>query len=128
MVKTFSDLDRKFGYTYPKTTTVTTPAGLVMNASILKDYIDADGNGIPEQVSEQRTVNGKSASMVQDVAQSRLSVTTPAGRTSTTTYNPATLRPLTSQTPGLFTTSYLYYPDGRIQSVVMGGSECDLDL
>jgi len=72
--KTFSGLDREFGYISPTRTTITSPAGRMRESNLVKTYTDADTNGIPEQVHEQRTLNGKSSALVQDIGQSRLAV------------------------------------------------------
>jgi len=109
-VQTFSDLDREFGYIAPTRTTITSPAGLIRESSLVKAYTDADTNGIPELVTEQRTLNGRSSVLVQDIGQSRLSMTSPAGRSVTTSYDPATLRPLSVQTAGLLPTTYQFMP------------------
>ena len=109
-----------FGYTYLKESTITTPAGLVQNINIGKTYLDSDLNGIPEQVTNTITMNGRLITQTHDVTNAIQIMTSPENRVVTTTYDPGTLLPLTSQVAGLYPVEYSYFADGKVESVTSG--------
>ena len=119
-VETFSDLDRAYGFTYTKSSTVSTPAGLTMESSISKNYVDVDFDGIMETVTRQVTTNSKTTTMVHDVVNSSNTITSPEERVVSMSYDPSTLRLLQSTVPDLYATDYNYLSDGKLQSVTTG--------
>ncbi len=119
-VEIYSDLDRKYGYTYLKASSATTPAGLTLQTSVFKDYVDVDLDGLPETVTNLITVNGKTTTVVHDVQSATNTITSPENRTVTSTYDPNTLLPLRSSIPGMNVTEYNYYSDGKLKTVTTG--------
>ncbi|MFW8600942.1 RHS repeat domain-containing protein [Desulfobacterota bacterium M19] len=114
------DLDRRYGYSFPQQVDITSPAGLHRKTKVQRDYLDQNLDGLPEQVTTQTSVNGRTTTLIHDVEHSRLHSISPAGRTVTTSYDPQTMLPLTIDIPGLNTTSYSYFANGRPQSVTTG--------
>ena len=93
------DLDPEHDYEYLKNLTVTSPAGLTLNAETSRVYAGA-------AVTETATVNGKTATSVHDVSASTVTVTSPENRTATLTYDPNTLLTESVSIPDLEPTSY----------------------
>jgi YD repeat-containing protein len=119
-VETWNDLDRWYGYTYQQASRVTTPTGLELTTSVVKDYSDADSDNLPEKITSQVTVNGKTTSLVHDTLNSSRVITSPENRTVSTKYDPNSLLTTSTTVPGLFSTQYSYLSDGKLQSVAMG--------
>jgi hypothetical protein len=99
-VKSSSDLDSWFDHTNVESTTMTTPAGLSLTTSIDWAYGDSDADGQFESVTNTVAVNNKAATVLHDVVNATRKVTSPEGRTITTSYDPNTLLPLSTAVPG----------------------------
>ena len=119
-IETFSDLDSWFGNTYTRSATVSTPAELALTTSVAKEYTDADHDDFPDTVTTRITANNKVSTLVHDVLNSTNTITSPEGRSVTTSYNPTTLQTIQSQVPELHPTDYSYRSDGKLQSVATG--------
>ncbi len=119
-VETHSKVDPKHGYVYLDSIKATTYHGLELQSSLLKDYIDADLDSIPELVTHTITTNGKTATMVHDVLNSTRTSISAENRSAISSYDPNTLLPLTSSIPGLLDTEYSYFDDGKLQTVTTG--------
>ena len=83
-------------------------------------FTDKGGDDQLEAVTATATVNGNRTTVRHDIANAAQTVTSPEGRTVTTTYDPNTLQPLGVSTPGLLGAIYEYRPDGRLVAVSSG--------
>ncbi len=119
-IESSSDLDYWFDHTFVRSSKTTTPAGLSRATAIDRTYTDADADGQLEAVTATTTVNGNRTTVRHDIANAAQTVTSPEGRTVTTTYDPNTLQPLGVSTPGLLAATYEYRPDGRLVAVSSG--------
>jgi RHS repeat-associated protein len=119
-VESSSGLDYWFDHTYLTSSRVTTPAGLSLATTIDKAYVDSDADGQFEAVVDTVTVNGKAATAKHDIVNAKHTITSPEGRTITTSYDPNTLQPLSTAVPGLLATEYDYQADGKLLSVTSG--------
>ncbi len=114
------DYDPEYKTKYIKEMSAQTPAGLIMQTTSSRTYTDTNTDGAVDHIERTVTVNGKTSSSVNDTLTSQITQTSPLGRAVTTTYDPATLLTSKVSAPGLLDTDYLYYPDGRLQSVTTG--------
>jgi RHS repeat-associated protein len=119
-IESSSDLDYWFDHTFVRSSKTTTPAGLSRATAIDRIYTDTDADGQLEAVTATATVNGNRTTVRHDIANAAQTVTSPEGRTVTTTYDPNTLQPLGVSTPGLLAATYEYRPDGRLVAVSSG--------
>ena len=111
------DVDPLYKRGVLKDVTESTPAGLKKVTVRGKTYQDTDSDGIPDLITETIKVNGNQISIVKNVLESRIVITTPEGRTSTNMYDPDTLLIETVGTPGLYDKNYVYDSRGRLTSI-----------
>jgi RHS repeat-associated protein len=117
------DVDREYGFQYVKGMWEDTPGGLQRVTQRAKTYQDTDADEVPDRITEQVTVNNKATALVNDTLASTRTLTSPAGRTVTTLYDPDTLLTNTLSIPGLFDTNYGYDTKGRLTSITTNTRE-----
>ncbi|MDY6792391.1 MAG: Ig-like domain-containing protein, partial [Thermodesulfobacteriota bacterium] len=120
------DVDSEYKFKYVKDMHETSPSGLEKIVLREKTYEDTNSDEIKDLITQTVTVNGKVTSLVNNVLQSKKTVTAPEGRTVTTQYNPATLLTESVSIRGLNTTNYGYNPQGRLTSIITGTREATL--
>ncbi len=116
-------LDSEYGFDYVKQMSETTPSGLKRSITHQKTYVDSNADKIPDQITEIAMVNGKATTISTDALQSSKFVTSPAGRTVTTLYDPTTLLTTSLSIPELFETTFSYNERGRITSIITNTRE-----
>jgi YD repeat-containing protein len=82
-----------------------------------KTYQDTNADTIPDLITEKVTVNGKALSFTTNTIQSKKTVTSPVGRTTTTFYDPNNLLTTRVSIPGLYDTNFGYDTRGRLTSI-----------
>jgi RHS repeat-associated protein len=119
--------DPRFGMLSPRleTLTVTTPGGLASTTTSTRTATFVDPAGDPKEpanvasVTDTVTVNGKTATSVQDLVARRTTTTSPEGRQSTTTLD-VFGRPTEIALPGVAPVQYGYEARGRLQTLTQG--------
>ncbi|MFH1674773.1 MAG: RHS repeat-associated core domain-containing protein [Pseudomonadota bacterium] len=107
-------LDPEFKFKYVTEMNETTQSGLVRTTTRDKTYVDTDGDELTDLITETVTVNGKTATVTQDVNQGQITSTSPEGRQVATLYDPATLLAGSIEVPGLYATYLGYDERGRL--------------
>ncbi|GBC62894.1 hypothetical protein DENIS_3878 [Desulfonema ishimotonii] len=122
------DFDSEYKFRYLKKVSESTEAGLTRVVEKNRTYEETDGDSAngPDIITDTVTVNGNPTTVVKDIRQSRITATSPEGRTVTTLYDPDTLLTEKVSIPGLNDTTYAYYDDGRLRQVVTGTREYSL--
>ena len=110
-------VDSRYKYQFAREMTETTPGGLTKDTVRDKTYQDTDSNALPDLITENVTVNGKLTTLVTDTLQGTKTVTSPAGRTVTTSYDANSLLTTSLSIPGLYDTDYGYDARGRLSSI-----------
>jgi RHS repeat-associated protein len=110
-------LDSEYKFKFVKEMTESTPAGLTKTTLRDKTYQDTNSDDVPDRITETVTVNGKATSLVTNTLQATKTITTPAGRSVATNYDPITLVTTSLSIPGLYDTTYGYDPNGRLTSI-----------
>jgi len=82
-----------------------------------KVYQDTDADTIPDLISEKITLNGKLTTFVTNTLQSKKTLTSAVGRTTTTFYDPNNLLATKLTIPGLYDTNFGYDTRGRLTSI-----------
>ena len=113
-------LDPLYDTKYLVKSVTQTPSGLKATTTFAREYVDADKNKLPEMATRRATRNGKTATVIDDIAAGKITYTSPAGRTSTTIYNVVNLLTQSSSAPGLATTNYTYDDSGRATKIQTG--------
>jgi RHS repeat-associated protein len=113
-----SGVDSQYLFKRVKEIQESTPFGLTRTTELAKTYEDTDSDGVTDLITETVSINGKATTLANNVLQSQKTVTSPEGRTVTTTYDPATLLTGGISIPGLHNTSYGYDTRGRPISMV----------
>ena len=111
------DIDPEYKFKYVKEMTETTPSALEKVTLRNKVYQDTDLDDIPDLITKTVAVNNKTTTFVNNIPQSRKTITSPEGRTVTTLYDPSTLVTESMSISGLFDTSYGYDAKGRLTTV-----------
>ena len=120
---TFSNnLDREFRYEYVNQVTETTPSGLEKTTIRDKQYLTDSASGGFRSISETVEVNGKETTINDDMTAQK-TITSPEGRITTLTYDPATLLTSTVSVPGLHDTTFNYDARGRLISTTAGSRQ-----
>jgi len=117
------DIDSEYKFKVVKEMTERMPSGLARITQMGKTYEDTDSDTIPDLMTKTVTINGRSASIVNNTLQSRKTAITPGGRTITTYYNSANLLAESVSIPGLEETNYIYDSRGRLISVITGNRQ-----
>jgi RHS repeat-associated protein len=104
---------------------VTTPGGLVSATTASRTATFFDPAGDPKDpanvasLTDTVTVNGKTATAVQDLVNRRVTTTSPEGRQSTTAFD-VFGRPTEIALPGVAPVQYGYEARGRLQTLTQG--------
>ncbi len=124
-IATVATPDPRFGELAPATTTTTkTPLGLTQKITTerLMTLSNPDDPLHPATLTEKITVNGKTSVRSFDAATKVWTLTTPVGRTSTTTID-ALARTTQSATSGLTAVSFNYDNQGRLTTTTQGARQ-----
>ncbi|MBN1841374.1 MAG: hypothetical protein JW883_03705 [Deltaproteobacteria bacterium] len=116
-------IDSEYKFKRVKGAQERTPAALTRTTLREKTYEDTDADDIADLITKTVTVNGKVTTLANNVLQSQKTVTSPEGRTVTSTYDPATLVTSTLSIPGLYDTTYGYDTRGRLTSILTNTRE-----
>ncbi|MBW2482130.1 MAG: hypothetical protein JRF38_19235, partial [Deltaproteobacteria bacterium] len=111
------DLDSEYKFKYLEKLTETTPGGLQRVWRKTRIYTDENADRIPDIITEEIAVNGRTSSMVENLLTSQTTAVSPEGRSVTISYDPDTLRVHKVAIPGLYDTGYTYDARGRLTSV-----------
>ena len=111
------DIDPEYKYRFLKEVKEKTPFGLEKVTFTGRDYRDRDNNGVPDQVIETFSINGKATSLVTDKTSYQRTMTSPLGRTATTFHDPTSFLTTKMQIPGLYETIYGYDARKRLTSI-----------
>jgi len=82
-----------------------------------KTYEDTDSDSFPDLITQTVAVNGRTTTLVNDVLESRKTITSSEGRVVTTAYDPDTLLTAGVTIPGLYDTTYGYDSAGNLTSI-----------
>lgn len=82
-----------------------------------KTYQDTNADSTLDLITEKFTLNGKITTLVNNALQSKRTMTSPLGRTTTTFYNPNNLLTSRLTIPGLYDTDFGYDTRGRLTSI-----------
>jgi RHS repeat-associated protein len=113
------DVDSEYKFKYVKELKEKTPDGLQKVRRRNKTYQDNNSDGIPDLITDEVSVNGKSTQIEHNTAAAKRIITSPEGRRATQTYDGATLRTDRLSVPGLYDTDYGYDTKGRLTQVKM---------
>ncbi|MCF8025900.1 MAG: tandem-95 repeat protein [Desulfobacteraceae bacterium] len=118
------DLDPEYRYRYVREMNESTPSGLTRTSRKDISYDDTNADDVPDLVTRTITINEtRTATLENDILAGTKTVTSPEGRTTTSTYDPETLVTTSTHTPGIEPTDYYYYNDGKLESIVTGTRE-----
>jgi len=120
------DIDPEYKFKYIKKVTESTPSILEKITINDKTYQDTDADDIPDLITKTVAVNNKTTTFMNNIPQSRKTITSPEGRTVTMLYDPSTLLTESMNIPGLFDTTYGYDARGRLTSVATNTRGTDL--
>lgn len=114
------DIDPEYKYKIIKDLTKTTPYGIenVIQQDVV--YEDTDNDDIPDFITKNISVNGKTSIFENDIISSTKTITTPEGRQTTVNYDPDTLVVTNSSIPGLNNIDYSYDSKGRTETITTG--------
>jgi RHS repeat-associated protein len=110
-------IDPEYKYRFLKEVKERSPSGLERTKSLDKTYKDRDSNGIPDQITEVFSTNGKASSLVIDKSAYQKTMISPQGRTLTTFHDPASFQTTRMQIPGFYETTYGYDSRNRLTSI-----------
>ena len=117
------DVDSEYQFKYLKDMTEKSPGGLERATVIEKSYEDADLNGFTDLITESVAVNDKATTIVHNTLAAQKTITSPEGRTVTSSYDPNTLLTQSISIPGLYDTTYGYDTRGRLLSKITNTRE-----
>jgi len=117
------DLDPVYGFRYVPEMTERTPAGLLKVTLKERNYQDTDADMVPDLITENTTINGKTTLLQHDVLQAQKTVISPQGRSITSFYNPDSLLTTSLSVPGLYETIFDYDERGRLTSFLTNTRE-----
>jgi RHS repeat-associated protein len=110
-------VDSQYRYNFVKEMKEKTQSNLERITLREKTYQDTNADKTPNIITEKVTLNGKTATLVTDTLQSKTTMTSPLGRTTTTFYDPNNLLTTKLTVPGLFNTDFAYDTRGRLTSI-----------
>jgi RHS repeat-associated protein len=82
-----------------------------------KTYQDTNADKVPDLLTERVTINSKVTRLVTNTLQSKRTMTSPTGRTTTTFYDPNNLLNTKLQIPGLYDIDFAYDTRGGLTSI-----------
>jgi RHS repeat-associated protein len=110
-------LDPQYKFKVVKGMRISTPSTLERVAVRNKTYEDTDSDNVTDRITQTVTVNGMATTLVNDVLQSRKTITSPEGRGATSVYDPDTLLTSSLNIPELHDTTFGYNSNGKLTSV-----------
>jgi RHS repeat-associated protein len=117
------DVDPEYKFDFIRKMTESTPSGLTRTTRRDISYEDTNSDDVPDLITRNQTVNGKTTLRRNDILSSTRTVTTPEGRETTISYDPDTLRTTSMNLPGLKGIDSTYFPNGKPKSVSRGSRE-----
>ncbi|MDY6906537.1 MAG: RHS repeat-associated core domain-containing protein [Thermodesulfobacteriota bacterium] len=113
-------LDPEYQSQYIKEDVRTAPSGLsrVTERDIV--YTDTDADDAFDLIVHSTNTNGKTVAWQNNILASTRTIASPEGRTFTSTYDPGTLTTTQAHMPGLASTAYTYYGNGKPETVTTG--------
>ena len=115
------DLDPVYQFKYLQESTQSSPAGLTHSALENRNYLDTNGDTIPDRITKTLSLNGRNWILTNDALTGTETVTSPLGRTVTRTYDPENLLTRNVTISELLPLSYTYDERGRITGSTRGG-------
>ena len=119
------DLDAAYKFKFMNKLVETT-GSLSRTTTFSATYTDTNSDGIPDLITETSVMNGNTATLATNTLNYTRTLTSPEGRTTTFTYDPATLLTTLLHVPGLTDTSYQYDGRGRPVAVTSGSRTTSL--
>jgi RHS repeat-associated protein len=110
-------VDSEYKFQFVKEMREKAPSNLEKVTFREKTYQDTNSDKIPDLITERVTLNGKLTSLVTNTVQSKRTMTSLLGRTTTTFYDPNNLLTTKLSIPGLHDTTFGYDPRGRLTSI-----------
>ena len=110
-------VDSQYKYNFVKEMKEKTQSNLERITLREKTYQDTNSDETPDLITEKVTLNGKANTFVTNTLESKKTMTSPLGRTTTTFYNPNTLLTTKLTIPGLYDTDFGYDTRGRLTSI-----------
>jgi len=110
-------IDPQYKFKYLKEMREKTSPNLEKITLMEKIYQDTNYDKIPDVITERVTLNGKRTRFVTNTLQSKKTLTSPVGRTTTTFYDPNSLLNTKLQIPGLYDIDFGYDTRGRLTSI-----------
>jgi RHS repeat-associated protein len=114
------DLDPVYQFKYLREATQTSPAGLTQSTTENRNYLDTNGDTIPERTTKTLSLNGRNWILTNDALSGTETGASPLGRTVTRTYDPENLLTRNVTISGLLPLSYTYDERGRITGSTRG--------
>lgn len=111
------DLDPECKYRFVKQMQASTPNGLTRTVVLEKDYQDTNVDEVPDLFTQTVAVNGKATVLENNVLGAARTISSPENRSVISNYDPDTLVTTSTQIPGLNTTNYTYFTNGKLQSI-----------
>jgi RHS repeat-associated protein len=111
------DLDSQYKFDFVKEMRERTASALEKVTLREKLYQDTNSDKIPDLITEKVTLNGKITTLVNNILQSKRTMTSPVGRTTTTFYDSNNLLTTKLTIPGLYDTNFGYDAKGRMTSI-----------
>jgi RHS repeat-associated protein len=111
------DVDSQYKYEFVKEMREKTSSNLEKVTLMEKTYQDTNADKIPDLITEKITLNGKLTTLATNTLQSKKTLTSPVGRTTTTFYDPNNLLTTKLTIPGLYDTNFGYDSRGRLTSI-----------
>lgn len=112
--------DDAFGQRRLTSATSAMPSGLTRTVGARWTYTDTNGDGKRDLFSDTIIVNGRESTVTQNASAGSIVAVSPTGRTTSSTYDTATLLPLHTSLPGLFALDYQHDARGRLATLTVG--------
>ena len=109
-------VDSRYKFKFVKEMRESAPSVLEKVTVRNKTYEDTDSDNFPDLITQTVTVNGRVTTLVNNVLESRKTITSAEGRVVTTAYDPDTLLTASVTVPGLYDTTYGYNSNGKLTS------------
>ncbi len=110
-------VDSQYKYDFVKEMGEKTTSGLEINTLREKTYQDTNSDTIPDIITEKVTFNGKPTTFVTNTIQSKKTLTSSVGRTTTSFYDPNNILTTKIAIPGLYDINFGYDTRGRLTSI-----------
>jgi RHS repeat-associated protein len=114
------DLDPAYQYKYIKQRIIVSPAGLTNTVTDARTYQDANGDHIPDQITETSKQNGRIWTSSHDTLTGTMTSSSPSGRVVTIHYDPEKLLAQSLTIPDLHPATFRYDAMGRRTSTTVG--------